>query len=482
MGGVTRRDFMKGSIVAGITMAVPFSRVLGANDDIRIAVIGFRSKGRQHIEVFRNISGVRVAALCEADKQILGREADKFKERNEKVNTCTDLREIMDDKDIDAVVIATPNQWHSLATIWACQAGKDVYVEKPVCHEMWEGRQMVKAARKYNRIVQSGTQNRSDVGLAEAVEYIKQGKLGQILWVHGLWYKLRPSIGKVEGPQQVPEHIDYNLWCGPVPYEPLMRKRLHYDWHWMWETGNGDISNLGIHQVDDCRWIIGDPDLPEKVISFGGRFGYDDDGETPNTHMAYFDFKPVPIILEVRGLPIRKGVRASDSYRGTRSGNVVQCENGYFVGGRGGGWAYDNSGKKTKQFKGDGGAGHQANFIEAVRSRDRSKLKADIEQGFVSTSLCHMANISYRLGRLTPTEQVRKEMDVHQEALGTFERIMEHLAANEVDLDKHPIRLGTRLNWDRQKGEFTGDFPASWANRMMKRQNYREPFVVPQKV
>lgn len=482
MVGINRRDFIKGSIVAGMTMTIPFSRAMGANDDIRVAVIGFRGKGGQHIGVFRKIPGVRVVALCDVDRNILAREVNKFKKRNEKVKACTDLREIMDDDSIDAVVIATPNQWHSLATVWACQAGKDVYVEKPVCHEMWEGRQMVKAARKYNRIVQSGTQNRSDVGLIDALDYIRQGNLGKILWVHGLWYKLRPSIGNVKGPQKVPEQIDYNLWTGPAPLEPLMRKKLHYDWHWIWETGNGDISNLGIHQVDVCRWFIGEAGLPQKSISLGGRFGYRDDGQTPNTHMAYFHYDSAPVILEVRGLPRSKGVRASDSYRGTRAGNIVQCENGYFVGGRGGGWAYDNSDKKIKQFKGDGGAGHQANFIEAVRTRDRNKLAADIKQGYISTSMCHLVNISYRLGRLSPLGRVKEEMNVHEEALNTFENIKEHLEANKVDLKKHPFRLGTWLEWDGRNEKFTGGFPASWANRMMKRQHYREPFVVSENV
>ncbi|MHC4499369.1 MAG: Gfo/Idh/MocA family protein, partial [Planctomycetota bacterium] len=416
MKDITRRDFMKSSVAAGVAWALPFSRASGANDDIHVAVVGCRSKGAQHIEVFHGLEGVRVVALCDADTEILDQQVDKFKERNEKVDTYTDVRKVLDDKAIDAIVTATPNHWHALITVWACQAGKDVYVEKPISHNIWEGRKAVEAARKYGRIVQAGTQNRSDVGLQEAVEYIQGGNLGRILWAHGLWFKMRPSIGRVKGPQKVPEHIDYNLWTGPAPLKPLMRENLHYDWHWDWDTGDGDMANLGAHQIDDCRWIIGQSGLPPRVISLGGRFGYVDDGHTPNTQVAVFDYKPVPIILETRGLPRQKGIRASDHYRGTSSGNVIQYEHGYFVGGRGGGWAYDNDGKKIKQFKGDGGGGHQANFIQAMRSRKLSDLNADILEGHVSAVLCHAANISYRLGWESSPQKIRETIQGSDEA------------------------------------------------------------------
>lgn len=489
MRGITRRDFMKSSMAAGAALALqgcatslpPFSRVRGANDDIRVAVVGFRGKGAQHIGIFDNLDGVRVVALCDADENILNREVKKFKERNKKVAAYSDVRKVLDDKNIDAIVTAAPNHWHALITVWACQAGKDVYVEKPASHDIREGRKMVEAARKYKRIVQVGTQNRSDVGLRKAIEYIREGNLGRILWVHGLWFKRRPSIGKVSGPQQVPPYIDYNLWTGPAPLVPLMRKRLHYDWHWVWSTGNGDMGNLGAHQVDDCRWAAGQSGLPPRVISVGGRFGYVDDGETPNTQLAIFDYKPAPVIIEIRGLPREKGARGLDHYRGIRSGNIIQCERGYFAGGCGGGWAYDNDGEKIKQFPGDGGGGHQANFIKAVRSRKVSDLHADILEGHLSAALCHMANISYRLGRQSSPEEVREMIQGNKEALGTFERLETHLAANEVDLKKTPAVLGPWLKWDFRKEKFVGDFPARWANELSRR-DYRKPFVVPEKV
>jgi len=489
MQHITRRGFMKNSAAAGLGLILSGpsaglatgSRVRGANDDIRVAVVGFRGKGAQHIDVFHALEGVRVVALCDADKHILEGQLRKFEDRKEKVIACTDVRRLLDDKDIDAIVTAAPNHWHALITVWACQAGKDVYVEKPISHNVWEGRKAVEAARKYGRIVQGGTQNRSDIGLREAVEYIRQGNLGRILWAHGLWFKMRPSIGRVTGPQPVPEYIDYNLWTGPAPLKPLMRQQLHYDWHWFWDTGNGDMANLGVHQIDDCVWAVGQSGLPPRVISIGGRFGYIDDAETPNTQMAIFDYKPAPIIIEVRGLPMAKGVRAMDSYRGVRSGNIIQCENGYFAGGRGGGWAYDNDGKKIKQFKGDGGGGHQANFIKAMRSRKVSDLHADILEGHFSAALCHSANISHRLGQKSEPQKIREAIQDNQEALATFERLEKHLSANQVDLKETPFVLGPWLNVDSQAENFVGDFPTRWANELLRR-TYREPFVVPDKV
>lgn len=237
---VTRREFLRQSLVAGAAVGAglrsfsvsSYKRIAGANNDIRVAVVGHRIKGADHIDVFRNLPGVRVAALCEVDDELLARESQKFKDRNETVKTYRDVRRLLDDKEIDAVVIATPNHWHALMGIWACQAGKDVYVEKPVSHNIWEGRKLVEAARKYQRIVQSGMQNRSDVGFAEAAAYLQAGNLGKVLWAHSVWYGERQSIGRVDHPQPIPANIDYNLWTGPAPLAPLMRKRLHYDWHW----------------------------------------------------------------------------------------------------------------------------------------------------------------------------------------------------------------------------------------------------------
>jgi len=491
---LTRRDFIRGLTAAaayvGFSVRSPSDgsvaragaspKVFGANDDIRLAIVGLRKKGKEHIDIFGEMPGVRIVALCDVDTQFLDFEAKQFKDRNEKVAVYVDYRKLLDEKDIDAVVIVTPDHWHALMTVWACQAGKDVYVEKPLSHNIWEGRKMVEAARKYNRIVQTGSQDRSDVGLQAAVAYIKQGNLGSIKLVRAISYNLRESIGKVNGPQAIPESIDYNLFQGPAPLVPLMRKNLHYDWHWFWDTGTGEVGNLGGHNVDESRWVIGQQSIASRAISIGGRIGLDDDGQTPNTQITFFDYEPVPIVYEVRGLRRRKDLRADDHYRGTNFGMVVQCEQGYFRGGRGGGWAYDNNHKRLKQFPGDGGAGHQANFIGAMRSRKVSDLRADVLEGHISAALCHMANISYRLGRKLPVEKIKEVIAGNSILEESFESCLVHLKANEVDLKKEPLTIGPSLTFEQTSEKFVGEF-SDWAN-MFLRRNYREPFVVPENV
>ncbi|MCX7825179.1 MAG: Gfo/Idh/MocA family oxidoreductase, partial [Verrucomicrobiae bacterium] len=280
MNNWTRRDFLKSSILTGSAAVFARGTVYGAaaskggspNETIRVAVAGCRGKGAQHISMFHTLSNVQVAALCDVDSTILDREAEKLAKKDAKPATYRDYRKLMEDKSIDAVVIATPNHWHALMAIWACQAGKDVYVEKPCCHNVWEGRKLVEAAAKYKRIVQHGTQSRSDEALQQVFQYIREGNLGKIKWARGLCYKPRPSIGKTSGPQPIPKEIDYDLWCGPAPLTPPRRNNpkfgpVHYDWHWFWAYGGGDLGNQGIHQVDICRWLLGEPKLAPFVLS-----------------------------------------------------------------------------------------------------------------------------------------------------------------------------------------------------------------------
>jgi len=487
MNRLTRRDFIGNLTAAAAYISIGSTsragaalKTLGANDDIRIAIVGLRKKGKEHIDLFGKIPGVRIVALCDVDTEFLDFEAKKSRDRNEKVTTYTDYRKLLDDKEIDAVVIAAPDHWHALMMVWACQAGKDVYVEKPASHNIWEGRKMVEAAGKYKRIVQVGSQDRSDVGLQAAVEYIKQGNLGSIRLVRAISYNLRESIGKVNGPQPIPESVNYNLFQGPAPLVPLMRKNLHYDWHWFWDTGTGEVGNLGAHNIDESRWAIGQQEIAPGAITIGGRIGLDDDGQTANTQITFFDYKPVPMIYEVRGLRRRKGLRASDHYRGTNFGMVVQCEGGYFRGGRGGGWAYDNNHKKIRQFPGDGGGGHQSNFIKAMRSRKVSDLRANMLEGHISASLCHMANISYRLGRNEPVEKIKEIIAGNNILQESFESCLVHLKANNVDLASEPLTIGPYLTFDRTSEKFVGEF-SDMANMYISR-NYREPFVVPENV
>ncbi|MDZ7722979.1 MAG: Gfo/Idh/MocA family oxidoreductase [candidate division KSB1 bacterium] len=479
---MTKREFLKTMAWGSAGLMLPSAKVWGANDRINVGVIGLRGKGNHHMQLFSEIPGVQVTALCDVDSDILDQRVKEMQEKN-KVKAYTDVRELLDDKHIDAVVIATPNHWHSLMAVWACQAGKDVYVEKPVSHNVWEGGQIVKAAQKYKRIVQAGTQSRSDEALYQAFDYLQSGQLGKILLAHGLCYKPRKSIGRVDGPQPIPEQIDYDLWTGPAPLKPLRREQLHYDWHWQWDTGNGDIGNQGVHEMDMCRWVLGYDKLPEQVFSIGGRFGYRDDGETPNSQIAVFDYQPAPIIFEVRGLPVRKDADYMDNYKGVRIGIVVKCQEGYFAGGGGGGWMYDNDGNRIQQFSSAGGGGHPQNFIDAMRSRKTGDLKAPIREGHLSSALSHIANISHRIGHHS-TPQVIQESIGNKFVNDTFRRFEEHLFANWVDPEKSRPVLGPNLTLNPETERFVSReiYDAEyWANRLVN-GSYRKPFVMPDKV
>jgi len=491
MSSFTRRSFMKSTIAAGagMVLAGPNSHVRGANNDLRFAVVGTGGQGSGHIRYFNDKEGVNVVALCDADRDHVNKRADELEKKSgRKIQRYTDVRKLLEDKNIDAITSATPNHWHSLVTIWACQAGKDVYIEKPVSHNVWEGRKMVEAARKYDRIVQTGTQKRSSAAHKAAYKWIHEGNIGAIKWVRSFCYKGRgPNTNGIvygtNGPTSPPPGVDYNLWCGPAEMKPLRRKSLHYKWHWMWNKGCGDLGNQGIHEMDLGRWALGDPKLAPRVISFGGRPGVSqtgDTGETANTHIIYLDYKPAPLIFEVRGLPRKKGDKSMDNFRGIRVGVVVQCENGYFAAGDGGGWVYGNDDKKIKQFSGGGGGSHHQNFVDAVRSHKVSDLNADIEKGHFSSALCHMGNTSYRLGKTMPVDEIKKTIGDNADMMDSLDRMLVHLKANEVDLEAEPLTLGPMLTMDPEKEQWVGEY-SEWANMYLKR-NYREPFVVPDKV
>jgi len=491
---LTRRTFLKNAaLLGGVTAlsARSWAQVAGANSDIRIAVIGLNARGKDHLASLAKIPGVRVVALCDVDAAVLARAAQSI---GGGVKTFADLRELLASPDIDAVTVATPNHWHALAGIWACQAGKDVYMEKPVSHEIWEGRQLVAAAKKFHRVVQAGMQIRSGEGLREAVAWVGAGHLGRITASRGFCYKRRKSIGLTHGPQPVPATVDYDLWCGPAPLTPLRRAKLHYDWHWQYPTGNGDVGNQGIHQMDVARWFLGETGLPRHTLSVGGRLGYVDDGDTPNTQVVIHDYATAPLIFEVRGLPAKPdapgaaetpgltGADAAgalagtmDQYRGVRVGNIVDCEGGslvttnYFSA-----TALDRDGKVVREFKGDDR--HMANFIDVVRSRQTADLYGPIDEGHRSSALCHLGNISHRLGRGTPPDVLREKISADAPLAEAFGRMAEHLAANNVDLAKTPLTLGVPLAIDSATERFLGD---NAANALLMRE-YRQPFAVPQ--
>ena len=489
MDKLDRRQFLQTTLTAAASAALlpacsplrgsrpAHQRVVGANSDIRYAIVGVNGRGYDHVRGMSIVRGTRLVALCDVDRQVLDRETKKTADRGLQVQGYSDMRRMLEVEDLDAVFLATPNHWHSLGAIWAIQAGKDVYVEKPVSHNVWEGRQLVNVTRKYQRIVQTGTQCRSACGIAEGIQWLREGHIGKILRARGLCYKSRPSIGKTVAPQTIPPGVDYDLWCGPAPREPLMRKRLHYDWHWVWPTGNGDIGNQGVHQMDLARWALGETGLAPRVWSVGGRLGYEDDGRTPNTLVTFHDYPAAPLIFEVRGLPTRTGVDELDTYRGASVGLVVDCEAGSMV-------VpdyeqanfFDQAGKPIKTFQGS--FSHYENFIAAMRSHRHTDLKADILEGHISSALCHLSNLSYLMGRPHTPEEIREAVKAKPDLAEAIGRMEQHLAANQVDLLKSPATLGEVLSLDLKTERFP-DNPA--ANRLLTRE-YRAPFVMPEKV
>jgi predicted dehydrogenase len=489
MSKLTRRSFLQST--AALASAVLMSgkaRAFDANGDVRVAIVGFKGRGKAHLAEIAKLKGVRIVALCDVDSDVLGAEAKKFADKGEKVETYKDIRKVLDNKDIDAISVATPNHWHALMGIWACQAGKDAYLEKPISHNVWEGRQLVAAARKYKRIVQTGSQSRSNPGMREAVEFLQNGGLGKIKVVRGLCYKRRASIGKVDGEQKVPASIDYDLWSGPAPLDPLKRKALHYDWHWVWPTGNGDLGNQGVHQVDIARWILKADALSPKVLSIGGRVGYVDDGTTPNSQIIYHGYEPAPLIFEVRGLPEKSGTEDMPAYKGAKIGVITECENGHVVmPSYDTAIAYDTKGAEIKRFgfatNKEGkqtvvGGNHFLNFINAVRSRNYSELNADCLDGHLSAGLCHTANISHRAGKECGPDEIKSALKDNAVMSETYARLEEHLGQNGIKLGENKLTLGALLEMDPKTERFTNH---EKANELLTRE-YRAPFVVPKEV
>ncbi len=474
MASINRRSFIKTTAAATAIgfPAISYARVLGSNDQLRLGVIGFRGRGKDHIKNMKQ----HVVALCDVDRNVLGDVASSLKKEGTEVKTFVDYRELMDDNTIDMVSIATPNHTHSIIGIAAVESGKDVYVEKPISHNVFEGRQLVNAARKNNRIVQCGTQSRSSKGLVDAVQFVRDGKIGKLQYAVGTCYKPRKSIGKLSKPLEIPSHIDYDLWCGPAEVRDLYRPNLHYDWHWDFNTGNGDMGNQGIHQMDIARWFLGYDSLSPRIISIGGRLGYDDAGDTPNTQTVLHGYAPAPIIFETRGLPKAKEYRANgwggnmDNYRGSKIGVIVQGTDGYVViPSYSSAVAFDNDGQEIQKFS--GGGKHYENFLNACRSRDNRELNAEILEGHLSSALCHTGNISHRLGGIASAEEIREAIDGDDTFSESFERLLKHLKANEVESD---VVLGATLEMNVKSESFVAN---DAANDMLSRE-YRGEFKV----
>ena len=445
-----RRQFIKAAAAAIATSRFP---ILGANDRINVGIVGLGGRGADHVESYASLDAdARIAALCDVNQSARERAVALVRKlKGYDAKEYSDMRALFDSKDVDAVSLPLPNHWHALATIWACQAGKDVYVEKPACHNIFEGRQMVSAARKYNRMVQVGSQSRSDANVMRAIEVLQEGAIGQIYHARGLCFRRRFSIGHTPD-MRVPPGLDWDRFLGPAQWKPYSKNKFAYNWHWFWDTGNGDIGNQGVHQMDICAWGLGRTGWPLSVSSSGGKFVWKDDQETPNTQQSALDFGDAQITFDVRNLPTPPeglGGLHGPNFVGNiffgDAGFMVVDHTGFQVikstaanisgeaalgSGAGDAEKYEKV-MDEKPREGDSTAAHMKNFFDAIRARDHKLLHADVEIGTRSAALCHLSNISYRVG--------------------------------------HGLRMA------QSTGRFLGD---DEANALLTR-NYREPYVVP---
>ena len=413
-----RRQFIGAAAAAIATSRFP---ILGANDRINIGIVGLGGRGTDHIGFYSKLnSEVRMAALCDVNQAARERAVATVKRTQGYDSTeYSDMRKMFESKDIDAVSIATPNHWHALATIWACQAGKDVYVEKPASHNLFEGRQMVKAARKYNRMVQVGSQSRSLAFKQRAVQLLREGVIGKIYHARGECYRRRLSIGKTPD-SPVPAGVDWSLFLGPAPMRPFNSNRFIYNWHWFWDTGNGDMGNQGVHEMDIALWGLGIDGYPTSVSSPGGKFVWDDDQETPNTLQTTFSFgNEAQLTFDTRNLPTPPE-GGSAEIKPNYVGNIFFGSLGFMVVDHAGFEVYKSTaGNISGEAARGAGAGgqdkyvsvmkekatpndtepHMQNFFKAIRARDHKLLNADIEIGARAAAFCHLGNNAYRVGR-----------------------------------------------------------------------------------
>lgn len=481
MRRISRRHFIGQSAALGAAWAFSrAARATGVNEQLNLGVIGLGWRGGDLSKMFAKLPNVRFAALCDVDQELL----DKAAADKPGAKKYTDLRRLLDDKDVDAVAIATCNHWHALAGILACQAGKHVYVEKPLAHNHWEGQQLVKAARRYSRIVQVGTQQRSDPLQTELKEFLhKEKALGEIKHVEVCRYGRREPIGKRATPLSIPASVDYKLWLGPADDVPIMRDKLHYDWHWDWNTGNGEQGNWGVHVVDDAVNVVllDKVPYPKRILAGGGRMAWDDAGSTPNVSFVLFDTGTTPIVFGLSNLPAKKGLKEDLQVKGINSGYVIYCAGGYYAGKRGGGAAFDKSGKKIKDFHGDSGEGHQKNFVDEVLNNAPSRLNCEVELGHRVTAWCNLANIACRVGGPYSHEQAAAagaNLPIWSELV---ERLEKQMRDNEVDIAGSNFQLSPMLEFDGTTELFTGEHAAK-GNQLLRRAYHRPEFAVPEKV
>ncbi len=485
---LNRRSFLHATAAVGAAAVLPHvhsfaaTNPLGPNDEIAVGMIGSGGRANELFSTIKGVKGVKVVAVADPEE---GRAGNLAKKADAKA--YQDLRKIVDDPNIHAVFVATCNHWHCLAAAMAIQAGKDVYVEKPLSHTQWEGQQVIKAARKYGRMVQVGTQQRSDPMQTELKQFLHaEQSLGKIKYAQANRLGTRAAIGKRSTPLEIPKNVNYDLWLGPAADEPIFRNALQYDWHWSFNTGNGEMGNWGVHVLDDVRNVAyqDSTTLPTGVFAAGGRVAWDDAGDTPNVHYAIFETESFPTLIALSNLAAGKDKKGSWETKGGRpkggpgSGYVVACEGGYLYGQRGGAEAIDLEGKSIRKFKGGDMQGlHIRNFFDAVRSRDNSKLNAEVKIGHDSSGWCNLANVGYQ----TAESFNREQLESAGKGLTAWPVLVEELSTQlkslGVELDQ--LKVSPKLTFDPKQEKFVGDH-SDHANKFLKREQYRKGYEFPE--
>ncbi|MDO5309412.1 MAG: Gfo/Idh/MocA family oxidoreductase [Planctomycetia bacterium] len=485
MTKINRRSFIGAGLAAGVASFFPTPAMitLGANERIRLGSISCGARANELLANFRKFSEVDIVAICDPDSARVGSTKAKFEQE---LKTYSDCRELLDDDNIDAVVVATCDHWHCLGAIWAMQAGKDVYVEKPLAHNIYEGIQTVNAARRYKRVCQVGMQQRSDKMQAEIKKFLhEEQQIGKIINARVNHYMRRDAIGRTEQPMVFPETVDKNLWLGPAQDVPIYRNNLQYDWHWSWNTGTGEMGNWGVHVLDDCRnnVLLDSVEFPNRILGGGIRAGYNDDGETPNIQFVYFDSGSIPVVFAMSTLGM-KDSRSAGPHPGPGSGYIAYCEGGRLEGQRGSAKAFDADGKLIKEFKGNSGQmEHQRNFVDAVLTQNPSMLNAEVAIGKATSEWCNLANIAFRCGSKMTTERATAIAGV---ATGAEQIWVDALSSAQTTLNSHDIPMvdgdvvvSDMLTFDAETRKFVG-VDAEKANALLKRQYRSEEFTVPE--
>lgn len=491
----TRRQFHFMVAAGSAAVATRSASAIAANDRLGVAIVGVKGRGGNHIDGFNKDPRTEIRALVDVDYDVLNQRADQVeKMQGRRPEVFHDMREAFELDSVDLVSTATPNHWHALCGLWAMEAGKDVYIEKPISHNITEGRALIESAKRNGRMVQTGTQCRSSKAVREAVEFISQGGIGDVKFARGLCYKRRKSIGPL-GDYPVPDNVDFDLWSGPAPFtDPkVTRQQFHYDWHWQRHYGNGDLGNQGPHQTDIARWGLGLMRHPETILSYGGRLGYQaerndpdyvDGGDTANTCVSIYDYGDKCIVFETRGLSVDDSAdeeinKLFGSTRGNKVGVIFYGSEGFLVQETYSKCvAYDKDYNKVKEFT--GGGQHYENFIDACISRNGDQLHADALEGHLSAGVSHLGNISYYLGeenRVGPGDLARAVagMAKRDDNQATLQRTLRHLVDNQVDLQKYPVSLGALLKFDHETERFTNNDQANaWLTR-----EYRKGFELP---